>query len=171
MSIYKPLINRALDESVIKVPDTATIYNPNPVYIGPPFSEAKGRYRIENFNPPVYQPSNVPTRKINCNNQYGTCPITPILLRNEWETMNTTNAVTYGGFDQWNIKNIPSCDDREGTYMNYKDSISPWGTVLVDASVPPGFDWVMDSHGYSSPWSQPRYLDKYKKWININSRY
>ena len=149
MSLYKPINVVASDQSVINPAESAVIYNKNPVYIGPKFSDPHGIYRIENFATPVFQPSNVPQSTIQ-NQASGfneeTCPIVPILLRNEWETMNTTNAKIYGGFDKYSIQNIPSCSDRNGPYMNFLDSTRPWSRAFVNGNHPDN-EWVIDSHG------------------------
>lgn len=166
MSIYKPLLNTALDESVIKVPPSATIYNPNPVIIGPRYSPTDSRYYIENFIPARFEPRNIPSRTVDnqgSNFSKSDCPVTPIRLRNEWETFNTTNSVTYGGFDKWNVHDIPSCTERQGGYMNYGDAIKPWGKIMVNSSRNDN-DWVIDSHGYGSPYKQPVF--KNGMWIN-----
>ena len=92
--------------------------------------------RIENFNPPVYlpDPTTIGTGYVyaNAGNSIPQrCPQTPILYRNEFESMNTTNAKAFGGFDPYSIRNIPSCSERGGDYMNFMDTTRPMATAMV----------------------------------------
>ncbi len=141
MSIYKPLPITLSDQAVIKVPPRATLPSKYPpVYIGPKFgpSSDPSAPRIENFNPPVYQPDmdTIPISYIynqGSSNIPQVCPLVPILLRNEWETMNTTNAKVWGGYDMYSVANIPSCSERSGGHMNFYDSMNPFSRVMVSA--------------------------------------
>lgn len=155
MTVYIPLAVKADDDSYVKLPDWYTVPRSHKLTnVGPPFSPVKGELFIQNFQPPEFLPVN-PTiiNRVGHQGFVEKCPLQTVLLRNEWETSNITNAVEYGGFDQYNIHNIPSCYELDSSHMNFMDSTKPFGRIMVDGREPPNFDWVTDSHGYSnSPW-------------------
>lgn len=101
--------------------------------------------RIEMFRPPVYSSDpNVPADGlanppgvVRLPSGPSECPVSSLLLRNPYETFNTTNAVQYGGFDPYNVNDIPGCGLRDGYFMNYKDSVNPWNRVMVKQYMEP----------------------------------
>ena len=142
MSFYVPISNVANDMAITKPLPTSTLYSKyKPVTLGPKYREdntPRDYPYIENFQPPVYQPNPANTH---INNQMlymqGTtipqnAPQETIKLRNEWEVMNTTNAVAYGGFDIYNVKNIPSYSDRAGAHLSFADYSNPMFRVFVN---------------------------------------
>jgi hypothetical protein len=108
----------------------------------------------------VFQPANMPTSTCVVNgNMPSACPYGTVLLRNHWETYNTTSGKSYGGFDQYNVNNVPSCVEREGNYMNFMDFVNPWSRVMVDVPVHDNFSLIADG-SWMSPMSR-----------NLESRY
>lgn len=151
MTTYTSLQNRAYDESFTRIPPEIAFRDRTPlINIGPKYIQSTRNLRIENFVKPVFLPNNVNTKSII---SQGTgfvekrVPVEDILLRNEWELSNTTNSKVFGGFDQWNIYNVASAENRQSDYMNFKDFTQPWSRILVNGT-PSDNEWVMDSHGY-----------------------
>ena len=72
------------------------------------------------------------------------CPITTIFLRNSWETYNVNSGKAFGGYDRYNVRNIPSCNERSQNHMNFLDSTNPWARTMVKER---GDEWAVDSHG------------------------
>jgi len=143
MSIEVPIQVIAEDMAITKPFPSVVLNNPwRPPVLGPriggngPSSMNPWGPRIENFNPPVYlpDPTKVSTGYVNAYPGNGIpqrCPEVRILYRNEFENFNTTNAKAFGGFDRYNVRDIPSCWDRSGEYMNFMDTAKPMGTAMV----------------------------------------
>lgn len=141
MSVYKPISILANDQSIIKPLNQVSIRNRElPVMIGSRFNSniiPPENAMIQNFNVPQYiiNPSNF--LQSNWVDQSGhsipeKCPIEGNTLRNQWESFNNTNSVAFGGFDQYNINDIPSCSDRNGDYMNFIDYATlPFNRTIV----------------------------------------
>ena len=141
MPTYTAIKNVYNDLAIIQPPEGPSILRPPVDWKKKLGDTSQDEPFLELFQHPRYQPD------IKRN---GMCPPTTMLLRNHWETYNTTDAVAYGGFDKYNIHNIPSCSELNGPYMNYgKLFRNP--EVLV-ASRSDG-DLFYDTHGYS--WVKP----------------
>lgn len=109
---------------------------------------------IENFVPPRYEPNRKEIEEGSiCNmgtaNVAQICPKKSIMLRNEWEVtpgMNTGKVL--GGFDKYNIRDIPSCSDRDQEYMNFMDFTKPWNRVMSKRYE--YIETIYNSHGTNS---------------------
>jgi hypothetical protein len=140
MSIYTSLSNAISNAAITKpIQQVAIPSQFKPTYIGPRFSETNiSAPYIPNWQPPQYDP--VKSRKGTVFNQASgnvpdTCPRESIWYRNEFEAYNTTNGKYSGGMDIYNINNIPSCNERDGIYMNIQDYITnPFARSYVDNS-------------------------------------
>jgi|SRR5579872_2098499 len=156
--VYKSL-NIISDDLAITQPlPVVSIKNTYPgTYIGPKYGNVGGIQRnmygenncynkgticsnaqgslIENFPVPTYMPDPNEVELNYIYNQTGqlqSCPVNRIYFRNEWEIYNTTNGKAYGGFDKYNVHDVPSCSDVNGTYMNIMDfTMNPFNKILV----------------------------------------
>lgn len=156
--VYKSLKIIDDDLAVTQALPAVSMNNPYPAaYIGPKYGDSCGvarnmygknqcynkgtachnaqGYLIENFPVPTYMPnpSEVPLNYMYTQNgSIQPCSSSRIYFRNEWEVMNTTNSKAYGGFDKYSIRDVPSCGDRDGTYMNIMDFAgNPFNRVMV----------------------------------------
>lgn len=140
MSIYGPIDVALRDLAITKPLPLSQFYYGKAPKFGPRYRvgrEPRDAPYIENFQPPVFQPNPEQTYIAQGGVFIGgssipeKCPTVPISLRNEWETMNTTNAVAFGGMDRYNIKNIPSCNQRSGDYLSFYDYMKVTPRTLV----------------------------------------
>jgi len=166
MSVFYSNIDQAISDKAVTQPlpqvSIPSRFPPpkwGPRWGGPPTDQTV--MHLETFNPPVFQPRGVPRDIINVSgtgNIPELCPVATVLLRNEYETYNTTSGKVYGGFDPYSVQNIPSCNERSGSYMNFMDFTRPWSRVMVE---PRGDEWTLDSHGgtwakQKQPWEISR---------------
>lgn len=123
-----------------------TIPIPNqypPVDIGPKFGpmNTNGPY-IDTIIPARYEPNPTKTKMIyNLGQAY---PSVPIVYRNHYETFNTGNGKTYGGYDQFNVYDIPSYNQVfNGSHKLLRND--PFYYLLVDS--PEETPVQYESHG------------------------
>jgi hypothetical protein len=167
MSVFYANIDQAVSDKYVTQPlPTVSLRNPfAPVNWGPRTStSASDQYapHLELFNKPVFQPDPniVPASRISnqgTGNVPDTCPATTLLLRNHWETYNTTSGKYFGGFDPYSIQNVPSCVERSGAHMNFMDfATNPWARTIVEQR---GDEMAIDSHGGTWSDTVPRWQE------------
>lgn len=170
-TIYGPLANAISDASVTRELPTVsipTLFQQSVPDWGPRhgFPTPRDSWHLETFTPPQYQPSNVPWAKINNQSTGGipeACPLNEILNRNLWETYNTLSGKYYGGYTPENMKDIPSCTQLNGPYMNAIYSNRPWSRVYVkERDEFNGYDTHgKENYGNRSAPYMSRYLQKH----------
>lgn len=163
MSVFFADIEKIISDKAVTQP-MSTVSIPTPFQRGTPdwgSRWANGPHNmsapyLENFPVPVYQPDPAIVPKGTINVQ-GTaqlpreCPSTTLLLRNPWETYNTASGKYYGGFDPYSIRNVPSCVERSGNYMNFIDfATNPWARV-IDGQTQDA--WAISA--FDGNWSKP----------------
>ena len=91
--------------------------------------------RLENFDTQTIDPplNIIPTVNMYTRNSTieTKVPINTVLVRNKWETFNTTNGKAFGGFDKFNVYNIPSTKIKNSQYMTLSDLTNPFNTSVV----------------------------------------
>ncbi len=170
---YVPIENAISDESVIKpLPQVAIQDNPNwnKSNWGPPISATDySAIHLELFYPPKFEPIYMPTsivRSQGTANMPEVCPYSDVLLRNHWETFNTTSGKGYGGNDQYSIHNIPACKERNQNYMNIKDATNTFARLYVN-DADKDLVWTYDGHSRSFAKQTPRYITEREMNIHL----
>jgi len=145
MALYKDLSNTVSDKYYTQPLPQIAIPIKNPVNAGPTYSGkdySKGPF-IQNFNIPGYY-STSPITMVNNNGINVAAPKNEILYRYGYELQNLNNGKVAGGFDKYNVKNIPSSTQRTGNYMVFSVANDPFSLLL--ASEPDRDKWYYDSH-------------------------
>ena len=145
MALYKD-INIAVSDKYFTQPlPQVAIPLKKPVNAGPTYSDknySNGPF-IQNFNIPYLESS-----QISSLNEGGglpqECPKKTQLYRYGYELHNLNNGKVTGGFDRYNINNVPSCSSRNGNYMVFSTLKNPFSTIL--ASEESRDNWIRDSH-------------------------
>ena len=179
-TLYLPIQNAVSAEAVTQPMPQVSIPTPfqtRPVDWGPRWGYPTPRdgLHLETFDPPTYGPltyglatsprvpppihytfdtvSNRTTSDLT-----KTCPTLPIPLRNALETYNTKDGKHFGGYTEMNMRDVPSCSDLNGGYMNWAAFASqPWARAYVHQRPE-----VLTSDGRVGLWSRtiPRWIDE-----------
>jgi hypothetical protein len=184
-TLYLPIANRVSDAAVTQPLPQVSI--PTPFQQGPvnwgnktgntPYNSL----HLETFDPPTYGPSlwSVATSprtpdpisytfgtlsNQSTSNISKTCPTLPIPLRNHWETYNTRDGKFYGGYTEHSARDIPSCNELDGPYMNWMASTQPWASAIVHKRPE-----VFAFDGYRGGWvfPMPRWIEERLKGHNV----
>ena len=147
MALYKDLSTAVSDKYFTQPLPQVAIPIKNPVNAGPTYSDkdySKGPY-IQNFNIPGYYHQTNLSTTVN-NGMKEPCPKEEILYRYGYELHNLNNGKVAGGFDRYNINNIPSCSQRNGNYMVFSTTADPFSLML--ATEANRDRWYLDSHSF-----------------------
>lgn len=157
-----------------------TPFQTKPIDWGPRwnFPTPRDSLHLETFTPPTYGPlpyalatsPRVPPPTAysfntlsnqSTGNMEKTCPNSSIPLRNAMETYNTKDGKHFGGFTELNIRDIPSCGDLDGPYMNFMVfATQPWARAYVQQR-----GELLTADGRNAVWSSPTPL-----WIEQRLR-
>lgn len=152
-TLYLPIANVASDAAATQPLPQVSIPTPfqqGPVKWGDRYGNTpRDSLHLETFDPPGYGPypwamatsPRVPdpiaysfgtVRNQSTSNIEKQCPTYPIPLRNHWETYPTNSGKYYGGFTEHSIRDVPSCSDMDGPYMNFMAfATQPWARAIV----------------------------------------
>jgi hypothetical protein len=179
-TIWSTIERAASDKSVTQPLPQISIPTPfqtEPINWGPRwnFPTPRDSLHLETFTPPTYgplpyalatSPRIVPPISYSFNtianqstgNMNKTCPSYPIPLRNALETYNTKDGKHFGGYTDLSIRDIPSCGELDGPYMNWMVfATQPWARSYVQQR-PEYFT----SNSRDGSWSYPipRWIDE-----------
>lgn len=126
-------------------------FQTKPIDWGPrwEFPTPRDSLHIENLYPATYSPLNYnlavsprisppisysfdTVANQSTGNMAKTCPNSSIPLRNSLETYNTRDGKHFGGYTEFNMRDIPSCGDLQDYHMNWMVfATQPWARAYV----------------------------------------
>jgi len=184
-------VERAASDKAVTQPlpqvSIPTPFQTQPINWGPrwEFPTPRDSLHIENLYPPTYgplpyalatSPRVVPQTSYSFNsianqstgNMEKTCPSYPIPLRNSMETYNTKDGKHFGGFTEFSLRDIPSCGELDGPYMNFMVfATQPWARAYVQQRPE-----LLTADGRNAVWSKPipRWIEERLKGHDVSEQ-